>query len=144
MSSSKESIKSIKKNNIITKVSEEVKTYNTEDLLKKSSDKIKKIWEKIHSILIKSDFDSTRLINKPLYIRFTNMNNKIICYFNFRKDHILIHIMGGTVYGDGSKGKYFVEIDDYKNKLKKRTRIWKGYGQKEIYHKNVGKDPYHF
>ena len=146
ISTSNESIKNIKKsNNVISKVSEKIKSYDTKDLLKKSSEDIKKIWEKISFAINKSDFEATRMINKPLYIRFTNLNNRIIAYFNFRKDHILIHIMGGTVYGDGSKGKYFVDLDDYKNKLKKRIRVWKGYGSKEIYKKNmeVAKDPVH-
>ena len=146
LSSSKESFKSIgKKNNLVSKVSQEIKTYDSEDLLNNCSEKIKDIWAKIYSILSKSDFDSTKFITKPKYIRFASDTNKIICYFNFRKDHLLIHIMGGTIYGDGSKGKFFVDIDDYKNKLKKKERVWKGYGDSgRSGSKKSGKDPVHY
>jgi hypothetical protein len=140
LSSSKEGLKGISKNSLISKVSKEIKTYDTSDLLSKSSSEVKKLWQRLNQRINKSDFQNTKLINKQNYIRFCYENNAIICYFNFRKNEIKIDIIGGTVYGDGTKGRYFLELNDYKNLTKKKKDIWKGYGEK----RGTKKDPVHF
>ncbi len=140
LSSSKESLKGISKNSLISKVSKEIKTYDTSDLLSKSSSEVKKLWQRLNQRISKSDFQSTKLINRQNYIRFCYENNAIICYFNFRKNEIKIDIIGGTVYRDGTKGRYFLELNDYKNLTKKKKDIWKGYGEK----RGTKKDPVHF
>ena len=137
ISSSKESLKGISKNSIISKVSKEIKTYDTSDLLSKSSSKVKKLWERLNQRINKSDFQNTKLVNKQKYIRFCYDNNTTICYFNLRKGAFKIQIIGGTIYGDGKKGRYYVELNDYKGLTKKNKKIWEGYGEK----RGTKKDP---
>ena len=47
--------------------------------------------------------------------------------------------MGGTIYGDGTKGRNYVELDDYKNITKKIEKVWVRYGKR--HGQKEGKDP---
>ena len=67
-------------------------------------------------------------------------NNKTICEFRFRKNNIKIKINGGVNFGDGSKGKYYVELIDYKNIMIKKEELWPGYHDKHG-GRNSSKDP---
>ena len=47
--------------------------------------------------------------------------------------------MGGTIFGDGEKGKNFVELDDYKSITTKIEDVWEGYGER--HNRKGDKDP---
>jgi len=130
VSSSNESIKVLSKTPIISNVNKEIKTNDIKDLLKNSSKEVKDLWEKINQKINKSDFERTKFIDRKYYRRFAYENNATICYINFKKNNIKIDIMGGTIFGDGSKGKNYLELDDYKNLTKKIENVWEGYETK--------------
>ena len=129
-SSSTESINSLSQSKFIKNVNKEIKIYGINDLLKKSSNDIKNLWEKINKKILFSEFEETKFIDKKLYRRFCCNNNETICYFNFRKNDIRIHILGGTIFSDNSKGKNYIELNDFKNLTKRIEKIWEGYGDK--------------
>lgn len=60
-----------------------------------------------------SDLCSVDFIPKRHYIGL-NLNGTNSCYINFRKSHILIDILGGTVYDDKTQSKIFLTIEDPK------------------------------
>ena len=124
-SSSTESINSLSKSKFIKDVNKEIKIYGINDLLKKSSNDIKNLWEKINKKILFSEFEETKFIDKKLYRRFCCNNNETICYFNFRKNDIRIHILGGTIFSDNSKGKNYIELNDFKNLTKELKKYGK-------------------
>jgi len=131
---SKESINKISNKNksVINDVNKEVKVISQEELLSKSSQKIKDIWYNLEEKLIDGDFSDTRFNYKPGYNRFSMLNNKVICYFNFQKNKIKIDIIGGTIYQKNKFSKQFCELDDFKNLTTKRYKPWKDGTTKQL------------
>jgi len=139
LSTSKESINLVSKSPVISNVGKEIKNYGIKDLLKNSNKQIKDLWDKINQKINILDFERTKFIDRKSYRRFCYENNVSICFFRFRKKDIKISIMGGTIFGDGEKGKNFVELDDYKNITTKIEDVWEGYGER--HNRKGDKDP---
>ena len=70
-------------------------------------------------------------IKKP-YINLIG-ENKIICYFNFRKNFISIEIIRGNVNQDGSKSKKFFTLDDPKHLSEESSWEWKSGTRGNVY-----------
>lgn len=130
LSNSNQNLNNRSKNPTITNVNKEIKVYNLKKLLKNTSKITKILWEKIDHKLIPSEFIGTKYIDRKSYRRFCYENHTTICYFRFRKNSIRIRITGGTIFGDGSKGKTYIELNDYKNLTKKVEKIWEGYEER--------------
>ena len=139
VSSSKENINDLIKNPVISNVTKEIKVYDLNDLLSDSSKDIKYLWDLLNEKISNSNFYNTKFIDRKNYRRFCYENGVVICYINFRKNYIKLRIMGGTIYGDGTKGRNYVELDDYKNITKKIEKVWVRYGKR--HGQKEGKDP---
>lgn len=135
LSQSNESINNISSNGgnkIIKEVAKEIKVYTKEDVMSRSSEQIRDIWEIIEEKLLSSDFEDTRFKYTKNYIRFSKNNNAAIAYFHFQKNRLKIEISGGTIYADGKTSKQFLEIEDLKHRTKRKERLWKDSGVKNI------------
>tara|TARA_B100000676_G_scaffold131584_1_gene130704 strand:- start:4034 stop:4987 length:954 start_codon:yes stop_codon:yes gene_type:complete len=117
-STSKESIKKFAKNNqVIDNVSSEVKVYREEDVIAKSNESIKLLWNELKERL--SALSNVEFVPNAnsAYIKFTK-NAKGVCYFSFKKQLIKGEIIRGNIYPDGKKSKNFFVIDDPKDMCK--------------------------
>lgn len=73
-SGAQESIKTIStRDEVIEKVSEEIKVYTESDLLEKAKDEIKELYEKLKSVVL--DFDGIELKPRKHYIAFVSASN---------------------------------------------------------------------
>ena len=126
ITSSKESVKGISSNSI-TKGADEIKTYETSDLLSRSSQKIKDLWEKISQRISKFDQD-TFLSTTQGYIRFSFNDANTICFIFFTKNFIRVRIREGLFQEDGSPAnRWHSVLNDYKNLTKRIEEKWTGY-----------------
>ena len=121
-SNSKESIETLNPSttdSTISLVSREVKVYSEEEHLSKMNKNILDKWIELQEEL--TDLGSVDFIPKRHYIGL-NLNGTNICYLKFRKSHILIDILGGTVYDDKTQSKNFLTLEDPKKITSERSR----------------------
>lgn len=131
-SNSKESIETLNPttNSTISQVSKEVKVYSEDELTSKMNNTILESWTELKEELL--ELGGVEFIPKRHYIGL-NFEGTNVCYINFRKSHILIDILGGTIYPDKSKSKNFLTLEDHKNITSKRSRILNSGGNQIIY-----------
>ena len=126
ITSSKESVKGISGNSI-TKGTDEIKSYDTSDLLSKSSQKIKDLWENINQRISKFEQDTFLKTNKG-YIRFSFNDSNTICFFSINKKNIRTTIREGLYDENRNPANVWVfAINDYKNLAKRIEEKWLGY-----------------
>ena len=126
ITSSKESVKGISGNSI-TKGTDEIKSYDTSDLLSKTSQKTKDLWENISQRISKFEQD-TFLKTTEGYVRFSLNDANTICFFFFNKNNIRTRIREGLYDEDGEPANVWVfAINDYKNLAKRIEEKWPGY-----------------
>lgn len=126
-SSSKESIDSLNSSSkenktIIQSVNSEVKVIDEEFHTNKLDEGTKQKWFELKEKL--EELENVKIEIKKPYINLIG-ENKIICYFNFRKNFISIEMIRGNVNQDGSKSKKFFTLDDPKELSEKSSWEWK-------------------
>ena len=121
-SNSKESIETLNTNTIdspISQVTREVKVYSIEEHFSRMNTKMKDTWTELQEGL--TELNQVEFIPKRHYIGL-NFNGTNICYFKYRKNHIIIDIICGTISPDGSKTKSFLSLEDPKGITTERSR----------------------
>ncbi len=120
---SKESISNIQtnKNSIISNVAKEVKVFDEKDHTLKTKQNIVNHWQNLKERLLK--LDDLELGYTIYYIKVV-LDSKILVYNNFRKDHIRIDIIGGSISPDGKKSKNYFYLDDPKKLAKVNNKKW--------------------
>ena len=117
ITSSKESVKGISGNSI-TKGTDEIKSYDTSDLLSKTSQKTKDLWENLSQRISKFEQD-TFLKTTEGYVRFSLNDANTICFIFFNKNFIRTRIREGLYDEDGKPANIWVfAINDHKNLAK--------------------------
>jgi len=106
----------------IQTVSKEVHVVDEEQITSKTDKEIIQKWEELKARL--NELENVELITRKAYISLT-VNNKIICYFNFRKNSIIVEIIRGNVNPDGTTSKKYFNLDDPKNISKEGSWEWK-------------------
>ena len=131
-SNSKESIETLNPttNSTIYQVSKEVKVYTEDEHTSKMNNTILESWTELKEELL--ELGGVEFIPKRHYIGL-NFEGTNVCYINFRKSHILIDILGGTIYPDKSKSRNFLTLEDHKNITSKRSRILNSGGNQISY-----------
>jgi len=131
-SNSKESIETLNptSNSTISKVSKEVKVYTEDEHTSKMNNTILESWIELKEELL--ELGGVEFIPKRHYMGL-NFEGTNVCYINFRKSHILIDILGGTIYPDKSKSRNFLTLEDHKNITSKRSRILNSGGNQISY-----------
>ena len=131
-SNSKESIETLNPttNSTISQVSKEVKVYTEDEHTSKMNNTILESWIELKEELL--ELGGVEFIPKRHYIGL-NFEGTNVCYINFRKSHILIDILGGTIYPDKSKSRNFLTLEDHKNITSKRSRILNSGGNQISY-----------
>ena len=131
-SNSKESIETLNPttNSTISQVSKEVKVYTEDEHTSKMNNTILESWTELKEELL--ELGGVEFIPKRHYIGL-NFEGTNVCYINFRKSHILIDILGGTIYPDKSKSRNFLTLEDHKNITSKRSRILNSGGNQISY-----------
>jgi len=131
-SNSKESIETLNptSNSTISQVSKEVKVYTEDEHTSKMKNTILESWIELKEELL--ELGGVEFIPKRHYIGL-NFEGTNVCYINFRKSHILIDILGGTIYPDKSKSRNFLTLEDHKNITSKRSRILNSGGNQISY-----------
>ena len=131
-SNSKESIETLNPttNSTISQVSKEVKVYTEDEHTSKMNNMILESWVELKEELL--ELGGVEFIPKRHYIGL-NFEGTNVCYINFRKSHILIDILGGTIYPDKSKSRNFLSLEDHKNITSKRSRILNSGGNQISY-----------
>ena len=127
-SNSKESIETL--NSTISQVSKEVKVYTEDEHTSKMNNTIIESWIELKEELL--ELGNVEFVPKRHYIGL-NFEGTNVCYINFRKSHILIDILGGTIYPDKSKSRNFLTLEDHKNITSKRSRILNSGGNQISY-----------
>ena len=123
---SKESVKGISSNSI-TKGADEIKTYDTSDLLSKTSQKTKDLWENISQRISKFE-QGTFLSTTQGYIRFSFNDSNSICFIFFNKIFIRVRIREGLIQENGAPAnRWHSVINDYKNLAKRIEEKWLRY-----------------
>ena len=124
-SNSNESIESLanpKNKNVISSVIKEVKVFDENAWMSKSSSELVEKWIRLKDSLI--ELNDVELIAKRYYISLM-LGGKTICYFNFKKTKINMEFVRGTIKTDGSKSKDFFSLDDPKGISKESSWEWK-------------------
>ena len=126
-STSKESIDSFDssindKKNIIQTVKREVQVVDEQFHLNKLDEGTFVKWLDLREKL--EELENIEIEIKKPYISLNGQNKKI-CYFNFRKNYIVIEIIRGNVNPDGSKSKKYFTLDDPKNISVEGSWEWK-------------------
>lgn len=131
-SNSKESIETLNPttNSTISQVSKEVKVYTEDEHTSKMNNTILESWIELKEELL--ELGNVEFVPKRHYIGL-NFEGTNVCYINFRKSHILIDILGGTIYPDKSKSRNFLTLEDHKNITSKRSRILNSGGNQISY-----------
>lgn len=131
-SNSKESIETLNPttNSTISQVNKEVKVYTEDEHTSKMNNMILESWVELKEELL--ELGGVEFIPKRHYIGL-NFEGTNVCYINFRKSHILIDILGGTIYPDKSKSRNFLSLEDHKNITSKRSRILNSGGNQISY-----------
>ena len=113
LSNSKESIKSIKTiKKIESNVLDEIKVYDEESLLDKTSDTVKEVY---YSLKEKVSYWEDVIFRPAKSYITINKGKKILMYLNIRKSHINIHIMRRVnFHGDVKDMPVVFELDDPK------------------------------
>ena len=130
---SKESIDNfsdIKNNNVINQVNKEIKVYDEDFHLNKTSEALIDKWNAIKEVL--GSLENIEINSKKHYISIT-LNNKAIGYFHMRKSNIVIDIPRGNINVDGSESKNYFSIDDPKGIASERSWQWKSGAKGTIY-----------
>ena len=96
----------------------------------KMNNTILESWTELKEELL--ELGGVEFIPKRHYIGL-NFEGTNVCYINFRKSHILIDILGGTIYPDKSKSRNFLTLEDHKNITSKRSRILNSGGNQISY-----------
>lgn len=120
---SQESIKSVAsvdKQSIISKVSEEIRTFTEEDHTSKCSSETLAIWKKFKS-KISEQFEINYVAQK-FYVG-VKKNSSLICVVRFRKNKLELNIKRGNLSLDGVRSKGFFTFDDAKKIA--REKSWK-------------------
>ena len=126
VTSSKESVKGISSNSI-AKGADEIKTYDTSDLLSKTSPKTKDLWGSISQRISKFDQD-TFLSTTQGYVRFSFNDANTICFIFFTKKFVKVRIREGLTEENGAPAnRWHSIINDHKNLAKRIEEIWPGY-----------------
>lgn len=131
-SNSKESIETLNPttNSTISQVSKEVKVYTEDEHTSKMNNTILESWIELKEELL--ELGGVEFIPKRHYIGL-NFEGTNVCYIKFRKSHILIDILGGTIYPNKSKSRNFLTLEDHKNITSKRSRILNSGGNQISY-----------
>ncbi|WP_438989335.1 DUF5655 domain-containing protein [Polaribacter sp.] len=131
-SNSKESIETLNPttNSTISQVSKEVKVYTEDEHTSKMNKTILESWIELKEELL--ELGGVEFVPKRHYMGL-NFEGTNVCYINFRKSHILIDILGGTIYPDKSKSRNFLTLEDHKNFTSKRSRILNSGGNQISY-----------
>jgi hypothetical protein len=145
-STSKESIDSFDssnndKKNIIQTVKREVQVVDEQFHLDKLDEGTQVKWVELKEKL--EELDNIEIEIQKAYITLNGLNKKI-CYFLFRKNHIVIEMIRGNVNPDGSKSKKYFTLDDPANISVEGSWEWKsgikGTNYKIIFNKSVNID----
>lgn len=131
-SNSKESIETLNPttNSTISQVNKEVKVHTEDEHTSKMNNTILESWIELKEELL--ELGGVEFVPKRHYIGL-NLEGTNVCYINFRKSHILIDILGGTIYPDKSKSRNFLTLEDHKNITSKRSRILNSGGNQISY-----------
>lgn len=131
-SNSKESIETLNPttNSTISQVNKEVKVYTEDEHTSKMNNTILESWIELKEELL--ELGGVEFIPKRHYIGL-NFEGTNVCYIIFRKSHILIDILGGTIYPNKSKSRNFLTLEDHKNITSKRSRILNSGGNQISY-----------
>lgn len=124
-SSSKESIDTISgvsTNNVIQKVSKEVKVVDEDVHLTNTSNDLREIWLELKEKIL--TLDDLEFVPKNNYISLM-YRGKTLSFNKFRKKEIKIDMVRGTVNTDGTKSKNYFTLDDPKNYSKEMSWEWK-------------------
>ena len=127
--SSQESIKSISsvdKQSIISKVSEEIKTFTEEDHTSKCSSETLEVWEKFKS-KISEQFEINYEAQK--YYVGLKKNSNLVCAVRFRKNKLELNIKRGNLSIDGVKSRGFFTFDDAKQIAREKSWTFKSGAQ---------------
>ncbi len=111
---SNESIRQINPNqddSVISQVSSEIYVYIENDHLVKLSSVMRQVWEELRGNL--EGWPDNSFYARKQYIGFKR-GNKTACYIHFQKDALSIDINRGEKTEDGTAGRSFFNLDDYK------------------------------
>ncbi|PLK45378.1 hypothetical protein [Emticicia sp. TH156] len=125
ISASKENINSIStitNSPIIQSVNKEVSQIDEDAHTSKTDKEIVNKWGELKSKI--QELDNTELVSKRQYISLV-YNTKILCYFNFRKNLILIEIIRGNINPDGTTSKNYFTINDPEKISSEGSWEWK-------------------
>jgi len=132
LSSSKESIQKIEgnKNSVITDVGKEVKVFEENDHISKSSKDLIENWNRLKENF--SQLEGVELVPKRNYISLM-IGSKNISFNTFRKETIQIELLRGNINPDGSKSRNYFNLDDPKNISEESFWTWKSGTKGTIY-----------
>tara|TARA_Y100000589_G_scaffold331174_1_gene383590 strand:+ start:179 stop:1144 length:966 start_codon:yes stop_codon:yes gene_type:complete len=139
LSSSKESIDSLsnsKNKNIITSVNKEIKVKGEDEHLSKCSKDVLDQWSLLKDKV--SEFVDVEVVSKNNYINWVYMG-KNLCYFIFRKNSIVLEMVRGTVFPNGTTSKNYFNIDDPKGISNEGSWEWKSGNKGTIYKVQINK-----
>jgi len=133
ISNSKENIETLSNidtSSVIEGVTKQIQVVDEEFHTSKLDLETKEKWNELKSKLLEIDNISVQV--KKYYVSFMD-ENKMICYCNFRKHHIIIGIGRGNVNTDGSKSKNYFTLDDPKGISEEGSWEWKSGVKGNVY-----------
>ena len=119
---SKERIENITASgSVISSVNAEIEVTDEAEHVAKTSAQCVEVWEALREYF--GNFEDTSFSSKKHYIR-VNRGSTAICYVYFRKNSLMISIVRGTFYTDGTKSKNYIDIDDPKGVGAAKEYTW--------------------
>ncbi|GGZ86406.1 hypothetical protein [Novosphingobium arvoryzae] len=120
---SKEKIENITASgSVISSVNAEIEVTDEAEHVSKTSAQCAEVWEGLKEYF--GNLEDTSCSSKKHYIR-VNKGSTAICYVYFRKTSLMISIVRGTLYPDGTKSKNYIEIDDPKGVGAAKEFTWR-------------------
>ena len=119
---SKEKIENITASgSVISSVNAEIEVTDEAEHVAKTSAQCVEVWEGLKEYF--GNLEDTSYSSKKHYIR-VNRGSTAICYVYFRKNSLMISIVRGTFYTDGTKSKNYIDIDDPKGVGAAKEYTW--------------------
>jgi hypothetical protein len=120
---SKEKIENITASgSVISAVNAEIEVTDEAEHIAKTSAECVEVWEGLKEYF--GNLADTSFSSKKNYIR-VNKGSTAICYVYFRKSSLMISIVRGTFYTDGTKSKNYIDIDDPKGVGATKEYTWR-------------------